>query len=178
MIAPKPTAIVLAALLILSACSTSQVIANLQIALDAVAAGLPILSGITGVPPAVVSDVETYATATNQALGQASTILAGSGTDAQKAAQIAAAFAGITAPVVPAQYAAIANLVATVAKDVAAFLSSVPSGGSAPGGSAASANVTLGAGHTTKWSSHDYDVLAKCTSEANANAIKLQALKK
>lgn len=170
MIAPKPTAIVLAALLILSACSTSQVIANLQIALDAVAAGLPILSGLTNVPPEVVAQVETYVGATNQALGQASTILAGTGTDAQKAAQIAAAFAGIAAPIVPPQYAAIANLVKTVAQDVAAFLASVP------GNTAASARVAMG--QTTRWSSHDYEMLAKCTAEANSNAIRLQALNK
>ena len=166
----KPLAFAMALMLILLACTTSQVIANLQIALDAISAGLPILAGITGVPAGTVAAVETYITATNQALGQASTILAGSGTDAEKAAQIAAAFANIAKPIVPSQYAAIAALVATVAGDVAQFLASVPA--SAPVAVVASKTATPG--KTTSWSSHDKEMLAKCTSTANANGVKLQ----
>lgn len=172
----KPAALLLATLLILSGCSTSQVINNLQTALDAISAGLPILAGITGVPPATVTQVETYLTATNQALGQASTILAGSGTDAQKAAQIAAAFAGIAAPVIPSQYAAIASLIGTVAQDVAAFLASVP-GAAAPAAGGVAHSSALASGQTTKWTQHDYTVLARCTSVANSNALKLQQMK-
>jgi hypothetical protein len=170
----KPLAFTLAFLLILSACSTSQTITNLQIALDAISAGLPILSGLTGVPPATVTQVETYLTATNQALGQASTILAGPGTDAQKAAQITAAFASIAQPVVPAQYAAIVALVATVAGDVANFLGSVPGSTSSMQLAARSASAS---GHTTTWSKTDYEALAHCTSTYNMNAMKLQQLK-
>jgi hypothetical protein len=171
----KPLAFVLAALLILSACSPSQTIGNLQIALDAISAALPIVSGLTGIPQPLVTTVETYITATNQALGQSSTILAGSGTDAQKAAQIAAAFAGIAAPIVPGQFSAIASLVQTIAGDVASFLGSVP---------AATANALTGGGglasvpatHTTKWSKRDYEALAKATATANTNAAKCQQL--
>ena len=169
----NPMAFGLALLLLLSACSTSQVITNLQIALDAITVGLPILAGITGVPASTVTAVESYISATNAALGQASTILAGSGTDAEKAAQIAAAFANIAKPIVPSQYAAIAALVATVAGDVAQFLASVPA--SAPVAVVASKTATPG--KTTSWSSHDKEMLAKCTSTANANGVKLQGLR-
>jgi hypothetical protein len=155
----------MALILILSGCSTSQVLSNLQIALDAVSVALPILAGLTGVPAPVVAAVESYVQATNTALGQASTILAGAGTDAQKAAQIAAAFAAIAVPVVPAQYAVLVQLVATLAADVAQFLAGVP---------AATAAVAHASGATmTKWSTRDREVLAHCTAVANSNAIAL-----
>jgi hypothetical protein len=110
----------------LMGCGQTTVIQNLQITLDAITAAFPIIAGLTTIPPATVTDVETYLDATNTALAQASTILAGPGTDAQKAAQIAAAFAAIAQPVVPAQYASIVTLIGTVAKDVATFLASLP----------------------------------------------------
>ena len=168
----KPLAFAMALLLVLASCTSSQVITNLQIALDAISAGLPILAGITGVPANTVTAVETYITATNSALGKASTILAGPGTDAEKAAQIAAAFANIALPVVPSQYAAIAALVATVAGDVAQFLASVPA--STP----AVAAKTATPAKTTSWSAHDKEMLAKCSSTANSNAVKLLGLRK
>jgi hypothetical protein len=168
----KPSA-ALAAILILClvACTTSQVITNLQIALDAVTAALPILASVTGVPAGTVMQVETYVTATNAALGEASTILAGSGTTAEKAAQIAAAFATIAAPVVPAQFDSLAALVATLAGDVAAFLASVP-------GTPAAATVAHTPHATTLiLSSQDKDALAHCVATANANAAKLLSMK-
>lgn len=157
-------------ILALVGCSTGTVITNLQTALDAISAVIPILGTITGVPVDDVSAAETYVQAANQALGQASTILAGSGTDASKAAQIAAAFAGIAAPVVPAQYANIVALVQTVAGDVAQFLASVPAT------STAAANAIATGGHTTKWSDADRARLARATVTANANAAKCQTM--
>ena len=88
-------AAVLIILTLLSACTSSQIVTNLEIALDAISAGLPILGTVSGVPADVVTSAETYLTAANSALGQASTILAGGGTAAEKSALIIAAFAGI-----------------------------------------------------------------------------------
>src|ERR1035438_6342824 len=118
----------IAALMIgcLIGCGQTTVIQNLQITLDAITAAFPIIAGLTTIPPATVTDVESYLDATNTALAQASTILAGPGTDAQKAAQIAAAFAAIAQPVVPSQYTSIVTLIGTVSKDVATFLASLP----------------------------------------------------
>jgi hypothetical protein len=166
----KPAAVLLAALLVLSACSPSQTITNLQIALDAISAALPILAGITGVPLPLVTTVETYLTATNSALGQASTIEAGPGTDAEKAVQIAAAFAGIAKPLVPGEFSIIAGLVQTIAGGVESYLASIP-GASAPAAGGLTAS-SLPAGHITKWSKKDYQALAKATATANTNAAK------
>lgn len=163
-------AIALILILAMLGCASTQVVGDLQVALDLVATALPILSAATGVPAATMTAVETYITAANAALGQASTILAGSGTDAVKAAQIAAAFAGIAAPVVPAQYAAIATLVQTLAGDVATFLVSL---GVQPGATSAAA-IKAPSG-TTKF---DMVKLAHCTAQANTNAIHLHALQR
>ena len=151
----------------LAGCSTATVITDLQVALDAISVALPILGGLTGIPPDVSTAVTSYVTAANSALGQASTILAGTGTDAEKAAAIAAAFAGIAAPVVPAQYVALASLVQTVAQDVAAFLASVPGATSPQVLNAAKSP------RTTRWSTSELVKLANLKSLANDNAIRL-----
>src|ERR1035438_4173487 len=80
-------ALLLTVLLFASGCTSSQIIADIQIGLDAITALLPIL-GTLGVPAAIQSDVATYAAATNTAFGKAATILAGPGTDPEKAALI------------------------------------------------------------------------------------------
>jgi hypothetical protein len=165
----------IAALLILSlvGCTTSQVVSDLQIALDAITVALPILGTLTGVPADVSTAVTNYATAANQALGQAATILDGPGTDAEKAAAIAAAFAGIAAPVVPAQYAALAQLVGTIAAEVAAFLGSVPGLGTAQERASAAKSP-----HTTKWSLDERIKLSRAHSVAQDNAAKLAKIKR
>jgi hypothetical protein len=132
----------LAAILILSmvGCATSP-IDLLNLAIGAAEVALPLVGGAAHVDPAVVTAVEGYLSAASQAIGQASDILAGPGTDAQKAVQIAAAFAGIAAPVVPGQYQSIANAVQAVAGYIAKFLASLP----AP--SAATANAMAVTAH-------------------------------
>ena len=119
-------AIALCLIVCLMGCGQATVIQNLQLTLDAITAAFPIIVGLTTMPPATVTDVENYLEVTNTALVQASTILSGPGTDAQKAAQIAAAFAAIAQPVVPSQYTSIVTLIGTVSKDVATFLASLP----------------------------------------------------
>ena len=83
-------AIALCLIVCLMGCGQATVIQNLQLTLDAVTAAFPIIVGLTTMSPSTATDVENYLDATNTALGQASTILAGTGTDAQKAALVAA----------------------------------------------------------------------------------------
>jgi hypothetical protein len=156
------TRIAIAAFLIvcLMGCGQTTIIQNLQLTLDAITTAFPIIAGLTTMPPATVTDVGNYLDATNTALGQASTILAGTGTDAQKAAQITAAFASIAAPVVPAQYASIVTLIGTVAKDVSTFLASLP----AP-------TVTT----TTTLTANNRAALSRASVSAAGNKSKLAA---
>lgn len=150
-------------------CTPSQILPNLEIALDAISVGLPVLAGVSGVPADVVAMAEAYLAAANSALGQASTILAGPGTDAEKAAQILAALASVAQPAVPAQYAAIAQLVNLVATDLAKFIASLP----AP--AAATPSVIGKTVHVL--SDKDRARLAHATSVYNANAAALAKLR-
>lgn len=113
----------IAAILILSlvGCSTSP-IDILDLAIGAVEIALPLVGPAVGIDPTTLASVQAYLSATSAAISQASTILSGTGTDAQKAAAIAQAFAGIAAPIVPAKYGALVTAVADVAKYVAQFL--------------------------------------------------------
>jgi hypothetical protein len=158
-------------ILILGGCSSSQIVTNLEIALDAIQAGLPILGGVSGVPAEVVSTAEDYLSAANAALGQASTILAGGGTDAEKTAQILAAFASIAQPAIPAQYGAIAQLVSLVAGDIFKFLAGLPSS------TASTAVAHDAATRTTKWSDKDIAGLAHAQSVATSNKLALAKLR-
>lgn len=153
-------------------CSTSTVITDLQVALDAISVALPVIGGLAGVPADVSAAVTKYATAANQALGEASTILANPGTDASKASAIAAAFAGIAVPVIPAQYIALAGLVGTIAADVAAFLGSVPA---MPAAARARAMLTP---RTTEWTLDERIKLGHAHSTAQDNAAKLAKMAK
>src|ERR1700734_2400403 len=171
---PLLIALVAAILIIcLVGCTSTQIVDSLQVALDAISVALPVLGTVSSVPPDLLASVETYLTAANSALGQASTILTGGGTDAEKTALIVAAFASIAVPAIPAQYAPIAQIVSAVAADVAQFLASLPSSTSA--GIAATktwGNSAAVMGHTThKWSVKDLAKLAHAKATANANSM-------
>ena len=167
-----PLAVLMAVIMILTGCSTATVITDLELALDAISAALPVLLPLVDVPAdaPVAAAVQTYLTAANSALGQASTILAGTGTDASKAAAILAAFAGIAAPVVPAQYGTLAAQVATVAQDIAAFLAFVP-------GTGVAGALRATAGGTHKWSAGERLKLAHARSAATSNGEKLAKMR-
>jgi hypothetical protein len=130
----KLTKTALAAVLILSLISagcTASAIDILNLAVGALEIALPLVAPAAGIDPTTASAVESYLAATSAAISQASDILAGPGTDAQKAAAIAQAFAGIAKPLVPAKYTALVNAVQEVAKYVAQFLASTGSTASA-----------------------------------------------
>ena len=109
-------AVLLVALLILAGCSATS---DLNLVVGALEVAVPL---IPGVPPAIATVAEAYLAATSQAIASATDILAGTGTDAEKAALIAQAFAGIAEPVVPPQYQALVNALSKVAGYVANFL--------------------------------------------------------
>lgn len=153
-----------------SGCKASGTIETLQFALDAISAGFPTIAKLTGVPADITNLVVTYLDQTNEALSQASVILAGPGTDAQKAAQVAAAFAVIVAPDLPGQYATLVQLIATVAGDVAKFLATLPATGP-------STSTTPAASRVTKLSDHDRQSLAAARVKAVANRAALARLK-
>src|ERR1035437_5372096 len=119
-------AVLVAAAVACTACGTSQVIGNLGLAVDAVSVALPLIGPAAGLPANTQAQIQQYLAATNTAIGQASDILAGPGTDGQKAAQIFASFSGIAVPAVPAKYQGIAQAVQQVSVLVARFLSGLP----------------------------------------------------
>ena len=159
----------LVACLLSVGCAPGQLYSNLQLALDAIQVAFPVISAAAGLPPDVVAVVSAYLGATNDALGKAITILSGPGSDAQKAAAITAAFAGIAKPIIPAQYQAIAGIVQTIAQKVADFLASLPT--VTPG--AALKTQPLPAALTAAQTA----ALAKAQTTYAANAAKITALK-
>jgi len=166
-----PSAILaLILILCLASCTSSQTVTDLEVALDAISVGLPILGTVSGVPANVITAAEAYLAAANDALGQASAILVGPGTDAQKSALIIAAFASVAQPVIPPQYAAIGQLVNLVATDIAKLIAGLPS----PNG--IRAQTVLG-DPTHKWSSGDLSRIAHAKSVASSNATALAKLR-
>ena len=117
--------LLLALLLPLAGCGNSP-ITYLNLAVEALEVAVPLIGPAAGIPPGVVTQVGIYLGGVSQAISQASDILAGPGTDAEKTAQIVAAFAGIAAPIVPAQYQALVSAIQTVAADIAKFIASLP----------------------------------------------------
>lgn len=148
-------ALVVAAAVAFTACGTSQVIGNLELAVDAVAVALPLIGPAAGLPADTTVQIQKYLSATSTAIGQASDILAGPGTDAQKSAQIVAAFSGIAVPLVPAQYQGIAQAVQQVAVLVARFLAALPAATTQPLAVRPTGSTVAVPGKTTALSASD-----------------------
>lgn len=164
----------------MTGCSTSTVVGNLQLAVDALSAALPLIAP-AGLPPALLAEIQAGLSDTGKAISAASGILANATTtDAEKAAAIAAAFAGIVeqdqyiVAAIPAQYRGIANAVTQIAEMVAQFLSSVP-GKPVPAPTAISAHVSVAPVKSTrtKFSHHDLTQLAGINAKAAAAVSKL-----
>lgn len=161
-------AVLLGLSLVMGACAPSTLIGSLHLAVDTVAAALPVIGGMIGAPADVVSKVETYLSDTNTALSSAAEIIAGPGTSAEKAAKIAAAFAAIPIPDVSPQYGALAQLVVDVAGRVASFLANLPQNNR-------SVRSLPAAG---KLSNAERNELDRCRETAAQNAAKLRAIMK
>jgi hypothetical protein len=110
-------------ILFLSSCSSNQAIADLQVAVDLADIAFQAVAASASIPPDVQTLVVNYLQATDTALSQASAILAGPGTSAEKAAQVTAAFAAAVKPLLPAGTSqVVASAVNAVAAAIAKFL--------------------------------------------------------
>lgn len=88
--------------LALISCTDSQVLTTLEAVVSAAEVALPVIGAATNLDPAITVTIGEYLRDTSVAARQASAILAGSGTSAQKAAQIAAVFANVASLNLPA----------------------------------------------------------------------------
>ena len=167
--ADAPLILLMAAFLILVGCTASQIVADLQIGLQAIEALFPLIAGAAGAPASVTDSVVAYATAANSAFGQADTILLSGQSNAAKTAEIVALFAGVEAPVVPTQYSALAAQVAAIATDVAKFIAALPAATPAAARAQPSATTQLSVG--------DEQQLVAAGKLAASNAAKLQTLR-
>lgn len=114
--------------LALISCSSSQIIATLEDVVTAAEIAVTVIGAATGLPANTSAQIVTYLQAVSTATGQASVILAGAGTSAEKAARIVAAFARIAALNLPAGTPAqIVAVVRGVGQAVATFLLNFPS---------------------------------------------------
>ena len=110
-------------------CQTSTVISTLENVVSAAEIAIPVIGAATGLSAATSAKIVSYLQEVNIATAQAATILAGTGTSAQKAAEIAKAFAAIAAgcncvpPGTPQEVVAVVN---AVAQAVLQFLSNFP----------------------------------------------------
>jgi hypothetical protein len=114
----------------------------LELAVGALEYALPLIAPAAGIPPAIVTMVSSYLGGVSQAITEASTILQSTQTPAQKAVAIAAAFAGIVAPLVPSQYSALAAAIAKIVQYVANFLTSTANNATAKTATLSTANMT------------------------------------
>jgi hypothetical protein len=111
-------------------CQTSTIISTLENVVSAAEIAIPVIGAATGLSSATSALIVSYLQEVNIATAQAATILAGTGTSAQKAAQIAQAFAAIAAgcncvpPGTPQEVVAVVN---AVAQAVLQFLTNFPS---------------------------------------------------
>jgi hypothetical protein len=87
----------IALVLFSAACQTSTVIATLENVISAAEIAVPVIAAATHMSPATSAAIVSYLQEVNIATEQAATILAGSGTTAQKATQVVQAFAKIAA---------------------------------------------------------------------------------
>jgi hypothetical protein len=115
--------------LLTAGCQTSTVISTLEGVVSAAEIAIPVIGAATGLNPATSAKIVTYLQEVNIATAQASTILAGTGTSAQKAAEIAKAFAIVATgcKCVPAGTPQeVVSVVEAVAQAVLNFLTNFP----------------------------------------------------
>jgi hypothetical protein len=151
-------------------CQTSTVISTLEGVVSAAEIAIPVIGAATGLNPATATQIVAYLQQVNIATAQAATILAGTGTSAQKAAQIVQLFAGIAAgcncipPGTPQQVVAVVN---AVVQAVLNFLTNFHTAGVA---SATPVKIKISASDRTK--------LTSIRVRAEQNAANLKGVKK
>ncbi len=153
--------------LVTTGCQPSTVIATLEGVVSAAEIAIPVIGAATGLNPATSAKIVTYLQEVNIATAQASTILAGTGTSAQKAAQIAKAFAAIAAGCncIPAGTPQeVVTVVNAVAQAVLQFLTNFPATPAPP--------------PAVKVTAANRTALANIRTRAESNAAKLKGVKK
>jgi hypothetical protein len=156
----------IAATLLLTSCKPSTIVTTLEAIITAAEIAIPVIGAATGLPPQTSALVITYLQDVSTATGQASTILAGSGTPAEKAASIVQVFAKITAGIqLPGNTPPEIQAVLTgVMQAIASFLSNV---GAQP---VPAINVSF--------SEQDKGRLSSIRVRTNASLGKLSAMKR
>lgn len=118
-------AVIVILALLMAACAPSTVVTALEAVVTAAEVAIPIIGPAAGLPMATTTAIIQYLQLVNQAAAQASTILAGTGTPAQKAADILKAFSNVAAGCncIPAGTpAAIVQVINGVGQAIATFL--------------------------------------------------------
>ncbi len=153
--------------LFLVACQQSTIISTLEGVVSAAEIAIPVIGAATGLNPATSTAIVSYLQQVNIAAAEASTILAGAGTCAQKAAQIVQAFAKIAAGCncIPAGTPQeVVTVVNAVAQAVLQFLTNFPPTPATP--------------PVVKVSATDRAKLTSIRTRAEANAANLKGVKK
>jgi len=101
-------------------CTQSQVINDIDIALNAAQVAIPIVAGAAGLPAAQAAEILTWIQAALKALGSVSNRLSAGGTTAEVSVGITADLAGVVASVPDLQGlpSSIASVVQTLATDI------------------------------------------------------------
>ncbi len=123
---------VMIGLLVLASCQPSTLVSSLEGVVAAAEVAVPVIGAAAGIPAPALAAIVTYLRLVDAAAGQASTILAGAGTAAEKSAQIVAVFSNITAGCncIPAGTpAAVVSVINAVTGAVASFISHFASKG-------------------------------------------------
>jgi len=158
------------ALLILSACQPSTLVSALEGVIAAAEIAVPVIGSAVGLPPQTQAAIVAYLQLVDAAAVKASTILAGTGTSAEKSTRIIAAFANITegCNCIPAGTPqTVVNMVNVVAQAVGKFIGNFQHQGILP-----TKPVVVKVG------GQDRAALAKIRHRAEVHMLKLQELKK
>jgi hypothetical protein len=159
--------LILMLVLFLVACQQSTIISTLEGVVSAAEIAIPVIGAATGLNPATTTAIVSYLQQVNIATAEAATILAGTGTSAQKAALIVQAFAKIAAgcncipPGTPQEVVAVVN---AVAQAVLQFLTNFP--------------PTPAPAPVVKVSASDRTKLTSIRTRAEANMAQLKGVKK
>jgi hypothetical protein len=117
---------ILFSIMALTGCGVSNVTTTLEIVITSAETAVGVLGATGTIPPAVVTQVDTYLTLVSQATSFAATELASSDSSAVKADKIIAQFASISAPILPPGIAqTIVAVIQAVANAVANFLNTI-----------------------------------------------------
>jgi len=158
--------------LFLAGCSPGPLIGSLEAVVIAAEAAIPIIAAAAGLPPQTTTLIVGFLELVLKAADQATTILAGPGTTAEKSAAIIAAFSNLAqgCNCLPAGTPeVVVNVIDAIAKAIAQFLTHfAPKPGLT--GSAVAPVIKIGRA--------DRAALAKIRTRAEQNMSKLKDLKK